>query len=120
MGGATLNGQPIPMYLEYGSNDPDMIARTKNLSDYAHSRGMEFWLYKGDQASHFNWTEDWMEIQDAAQPPSHGWPTGNGFCPSSQWGGALAAVHAQLPRADARGRQQLRLLLDYRGDGEPA
>ena len=51
MGGATLNGQPIPMYLEYGSNDPDMIARTKNLSDYAHDKGLEFWLYKGDQSS---------------------------------------------------------------------
>ena len=84
MGGATLNGQPIPMYLEYGSVDPDMIARTKNLSDYAHSRGLEFWLYKGDQSSHFNWTEGWMEIQDASEPPPHGWPNSNGFCPSSQ------------------------------------
>ena len=27
-----------------------------------------------------------MEIQDAATPPPGGWPTGNGFCPSSEWG----------------------------------
>ena len=34
----------------------------------------------------FNWTQPWMEIQDAAAPPSGGWPGSNGFCPSSEWG----------------------------------
>ena len=89
MGGATLDGRPITMYLEYGSPDPKMIARTRNLTDHAHEKALEFWLYKGDQSggTQFNWTQNWMMIHDTVgPPPPSGWSNGNGFCPSSAWG----------------------------------
>jgi hypothetical protein len=63
-----------------------MVARVKNVSDYAHAKGLELHLYKGDQSWPFDWTQPWMRIQASDAPPVGGWPTGAGFCPSSEWG----------------------------------
>ena len=70
--------------LQYGSPDPRMVARVRNLTAHAHARGLEFYIYKGDQASQFNWTRGWMELQAPGETPPY--PVGNGFCPSSPWG----------------------------------